>query len=210
MALSDRAMTRWGAGYLIPGSGDFLSAARAKGKEEALLEIQQHFFHDTSKYSGGDIALNDVLQAIKYARSKKLTKAYRKGVIGGIKGASFVAGAATGATVGSVVPGAGTVAGGALGGVGLATVASAGVFTLDHLKRKTKGLYKMIRGTRGEHRHQAARAFLYCQGFFPATDPKQVAAELALEVILDGEYEEVMAMALEPMVERIADRLKSN
>ena len=210
MALVERAMGRWAGGYLLPGSGDFLSAGRALGKEEALRQVQQHFFHDGSAYKGGDIALNDVLQAIKYARSKKLTKAHRKGVIGGVKLASFVAGAASGATLGSVIPVAGTVAGGAVGGVGLATIASGGVFALDHLKRKTKGLFKMIRGTRGEHRHQAARAFLYCQGFFNPQDPKQRAAEAALTIILDGEYKEVMAMELEPMVERLADRLKSN
>ena len=210
MALTDRAVARWAGSYLIPGSGDFASTARALGKVEALKLIQQHYFHDTSNYPGGDIALNDALQAIRYARSKKLTKAQRKAVLGTVKFAGFVAGAATGATVGSVVPVAGTVAGGAIGGVTLGTVVSGGAFTLDHMKRKTKGLYKMIRGTRGEHRHQAARALLYCQGTFPPDNPKQGASEDALQVILDGEYEEVMAMSLEACVERVADRLKSN
>lgn len=210
MALADRAIGRWAAGYVLPGAGDIASSVRAAAKNEALQEIQKEFFQDPGAYKGGDIALNDALQAIKYARSKKLTKAQRKGVIGGVKAASFVAGAATGATLGSVVPVAGTVAGGVLGGAALSSVASVGMFSLDHLKRKTKGLYKMIRGTRGEHRHQAARALLYCQGFFPDDDPKQMAADAALMVILDEEYDEVMGMPLEPMVERVSDRLKSN
>jgi hypothetical protein len=196
---------------VLPGSGDIASSAAAALKNEQLKQIQQEYFQDTADYDKkSDIALNDALTAIKYARSKKLTKAYRKGVIGGAKAAAFVVGAATGATVGSVVPVAGTVAGGVIGGAGVATAVGASVFTLDHLKRKTKGLYKIIKGTRGEHRHQAARALLYCQGTFSQNDPKQGASEEALHVILGEEYDEVMAMALDPCIERIADRLKSN
>ena len=73
------------------------------------------------------IAENDALTAIKYARSKKLTKAKRKGVLGAGKFGAFVVGAAAGATLGSVVPVAGTVAGGAIGAVSLSAVASAGL-----------------------------------------------------------------------------------
>lgn len=206
-----RVLGRWTGGAVLPGSGDIASSAAAAMKNELLKQIQQEYFQDTSDYDKkSDIALNDALTAIKYARSKKLTKSYRKGVIGGVKAASFVVGAATGATVGSVVPVAGTAAGGVIGGVGLSTAVGASVFTLDHLKRKTKGLYKIIKGTRGEHRHQAARALLYCQGTYNANDPKRGASTEALHVILGEEYDEVMAMALDPCVERIADRLKSN
>lgn len=206
-----RVLARWAGGAVLPGSGDIASSMAANIKSDLLKQIQQEYFQDTRDYDKrSDIALNDALTAIKYARSKKLTKSHRKAVIGGAKAAGFVVGAATGATVGSVVPGAGTVAGGAIGGVGLSTVVGASAFTLDHLKRKTKGLYKIIRGTRGEHRDQAARALLYCEGTYAANDPKHQAAGEALQVILGDEHDEVMAMPLDACITRIADRLKSN
>jgi|APMI01.1.fsa_nt_gi hypothetical protein len=209
MALTERVVGRWAASYLVAGSGDFMSVARAKGKSDVLGEILQEYFQDTSAYRDEAIALNDAKTAIKYARSKKLTKAKRKGVLGSVKMAGFVVGAATGATVGSVVPGAGTVAGGALGGVGVGAATSAVAFSLDHLKRKGKGFYKILRGTRGEHRKQAAEALLYCAMILDERDPKAQAAQAALHVILDGEFDEVF-QATEQAVERIAARLKSN
>ena len=206
-----RVLGRWAGGAVLPGSGDFVSAASANIKSDLLKEIQQEYFQDPREYDKkSDIALNDALTAIKYARSKKLTKSHRKAVLGTVKAAGFVIGAATGATLGSVVPGAGTVAGGAVGAVGLSTVVGGSAFTLDHLKRKTKGLYKIIRGTRGEHRDQAARCLLYCQGTYSDNDPKKMAANEALIVLLDEEFGEVMAMPLNDAITRIADRMKSN
>jgi len=203
-------MGRWAGNAILPGSGEAASSMKAFAKNDVLKEIQQIYFHDVSTYSGGDIPLNDALKAIKYARSKKLTKAKRKAVIGTVKAAGFVIGAATGATLGSIVPVAGTAVGGIVGGAGVATAVGGATTVLDQLKRKTKGLYKAIRGTRGEHRLQAAQALLYCQSCLPGRDPKQNAAEEALAVLLDEEYDEVMAMTSEAMTARVADRLKSN
>jgi hypothetical protein len=205
------SLAKMAGNHFIPGSGDAVTSITARAKSDLLRDILQQYFHDDRAYAGGDIALNDAKQAIKYARSKKLTKSNRKAVIAGAKFVGFVAGTATGATLGSVVPVAGTAVGGVAGGVAIGTVASGGVSALDQLKRKTKGLYKMIRGTRGEHRHQAARALLYCNGTFPANDPKHDASFDALVVILDEEFEEVvLRMPLEAAVERLADRMKSN
>jgi hypothetical protein len=205
------SVAKMAGNHLIPGSGDAVTSITARAKSDLLGGILQTYFHDSTAYKDGDIALNDAQQAIKYARSKKLTKSNRKAVIAGAKFTGFVAGAATGATLGSVVPVAGTVVGGVAGGVAIGTAVSGGVTTLDQLKRKTKGLYKMIRGTRGEHRHQAARALLYCNGTFPSGDPKHDASFDALVVILDEEFSEVVhQMSLEAAVERLADRLKSN
>lgn len=203
-------IAKQGANSLLPGSGDLASAASARLKDEALRGIQQRYFHDTSPYKGGDIAINDAKKAIQYVRSKKLTKSNRKAVIGGVKVVGFVVGAATGATLGSVVPVAGTVAGGVVGGVAIGSVVSGGVTVLDQMKRKAKGLYKIIRGTRGEHRHQAAKALLFCRETLPARDPKHGAAVGALIVILDEEYDEVMEMSAAACEERVADRMKSN
>ncbi|HSW06245.1 hypothetical protein [Aquabacterium sp.] len=206
-----RVLGRWAGGAVLPGSGDIASSAAAYLKSDLLKQIQQAYFQDTTDYDKkSDIAENDALQAIRYARSKKLTKSHRKGVLGAVKVAGFVVGAATGATLGSVVPVAGTVAGGAIGAVGVSTVVGGGAFTLDHLKRKTKGFYKYLRGTRGEHRHQCAHALLYCHGHLDSADPKQKAATEALVAILEDEYAEVMAMPEAQRLERLADRLKSN
>lgn len=131
-------------------------------------------------------------------------------MIGGVKVVGFVVGAATGATLGSGVPVAGTVAGDAVGGVAIGSVVSGSVTVLDQIKRKAKGLYKIIRGTRGEHRHQAAKALLFCRETLPARDPKHRASVEALSIILDEEYDEVLEMPGADCEERVADRLKSN
>ena len=101
-------------------------------------------------------------------------------------------------------------AGGAIGGVGVSAVASGTVTLLDRLKRGAKCLYKTARGTRGEHRLQCAQCLLYCATFLSNEDPKQKASDEALYVLLDEEYDEVMAMTAEKMTARLADRLKSN
>lgn len=212
MALVARALSRPALDTVfVAGSGDLVSATLARAKTDALREILQRHFHDTSAYDGhSDIGQQDVKTAIKYARSKKLTKSNRKAVKGGIKMAGFVAGAATGATVGSIVPVAGTVAGGALGGVAVGSAVSASVTVLDQFKRKTKGLYKYIKGTRGEHRSQCAECLYYGATMLADNDPKHQAALEALYVILDEEAEEVLALPYAACVNRIAERLKSN
>lgn len=198
------------ASQLIPGAAHDISALNALDKEMLLGDIQQEYFQDRSDYKGGDIALNDAKKAIQYVRSKKLTKAGRKAVLSGVAKAGAIAGMATGATLGSIVPVAGTVAGGAVGAVGLGTVANGVGSFADQLKRKTKGLYKIARGTRGEHRTQAAQALLYCSNMLNDADPKSAAATKALHVILGSEYAKVMGENADSMTERVADRLKSN
>lgn len=196
------------ADHLVAGSGDLISSATAKMKSDELKSIQQRYFHDTSEYTNTAIADNDCLTAIKYVRSKKLTKSYRKGVTGGTKMAAFVAGAATGATVGSVVPVAGTLVGGALGGVAVGAAASVGISITDRLKRSAKGIYKHLRGTRGVHREQAAAALLNCYHLPNHNDVKFLAALEALIVILGEEFDEVMASKAPE--KRLADRMQSN
>ena len=205
-----RSVGKQVANHFIPGSGDFLSSATADLKDKMLSEIQQKFFQSSANYSGGDIGLNDALKAIQYVRSKKHTKSVRTATKGGIKFAGFVAGAVTGATLGSIIPVAGTIGGGVAGGVGAGVLVSGGVTGLDQIKQKTKGIYKFLRGTRGEHRSQAASTLLHCQASLPDGDPKSDASHEALIVILGDEYEEVMAMPAQKAHDRIADRLKSN
>jgi hypothetical protein len=77
----------------------------------------------------------------------------------------------------------------------------------DQAKRKAKGFYKLIRGTRGEHRKQAANCLMHC------TSPQfdwacgRNAADMALHVIPGEEYG---AVENAHNVERLADRMKSN
>lgn len=211
--MSTRGLGRTVGNTMVAGMGDLASSSGAHDKAEKLKQVQQKHFQDTSDYDkSSDIAENDPLMAIRYARSKKLTKSFRKGVTGGVKLAGFTVGAVTGATVGSVVPVAGTVAGGAIGGVTIGAAVSGSVTVLDQLKRKSKGLYKMIRGTRGEHRHQAAACLHSCAHYSTAHnyDPKRDASKEALEILLEDEFAEVMALQSHIAIERIADRLKSN
>lgn len=198
---------------MVAGMGDMASSAGAHDKAEKLKVVQQKYFQDTSTYNGSsDIAVNDPLMAIKYVRSKKLTKSYRQGVKGAIKFGGFAVGAATGATVGSVVPVAGTVAGGVVGGVTVGAAVSGGVTLLDQIKRRTKGIYKYVKGTRGAHRNQAAECLWTCSHYSTAHnyDPKRDAAKEALVIILEEDHDEVMALEGHIAMERIADRLKSN
>ena len=123
------SVAKMAGNHFIPGSGDAVTSITARAKSDLLRDILQTYFHDNAVYKGGDIPLNDAKQAIKYARSKKLTKSNRKAVIAGAKFVGFVAGAATGATIGSVVPVAGTVVGG---------VAAVSYTHLDVYKRQAK------------------------------------------------------------------------
>jgi hypothetical protein len=208
---TERSLGKLAGSHILPGSGDAASSIAARMKVYSLEEVLQQYFQDTGTYTGGDIPENDPKKAIQYVISKKLTKSNRKGVIAAVKFSGFVAGAATGATVGSVVPVAGTMAGGAVGGVALGTMVSGGTTLADHIKRKSKALYKIIRGTRGEHRKQAARCLLIGYKTLPHDDIKYQASCAALLIILGEEFNYVAKqMPEEAALERLADRLKSN
>jgi hypothetical protein len=130
----------------------------------------------------------------------------RKGVIGATKFGLQVAATVGGATIGSVVPIAGTALGG-LGGAIAGGSLGIGVTALDQMKRKAKGFYKFLNHTRGKHREQAAETLMHCSSDqFDRADGQNVAC-LALLVILQDEYENVMA---QHNTGRVADRLKSN
>lgn len=200
-------MAKQAGNHFVAGSGDFASAASAGGKSEALDDILQHFFQARGfPYNGSTIMETDIKKAIAYVRDKKHTKAVRKGVIGTAKFGLQMAATVGGATVGSVIPGAGTALGGAGGAV---AGMSLGIFVTaaDRLKRVVKGCYKAAKGTRGEHREQAAAALLYNANPQYAKGKRYAAAHAALEVILQEEYETVVAARDEA---RLAARLKSN
>lgn len=195
--------------HVVPGSGKLRSAGMAYNKCMDLTDVLQTYFQDTTEYDGKDISPTDAKQAIKYVISKKFRKSVRQGMKGTIILGAAVAGAATGATVGSVVPGAGTVAGGAVGYVALSSAASALVVGGDRLVRTLKGAYKQfIAHTRGKHREQAALALYLCWGARSDTTYGE-AAEVALEIILGDEYDQVMAKNPADAMNRIAARIKS-
>jgi hypothetical protein len=194
--------------HFIAGSGDLASAASAHIKSELLDDILQEYFQSRGlQFNGTDISENEVPKAIAYARGKKSTKAKRKLVVGTSKFAIHTASTAAGATVGSIVPVAGTAIG-AVGGFAAGGMLSFGVTLLDRIKRTGKGIYKHFKGTRGEHRQQAA-ACLMINAKFPGKQktPNSAAAEEALQVLLQQEYEQVLEAG---DVERLAERLKSN
>jgi len=191
----------------IAGSGDTASGVAAEAKAEALEEILQHFFNKGDlEYKGEEIGIRDVPLAIAYVRGKKRTKAKRKAVLATAKFGLQIAATAGGATIGSVIPIAGTALGGA-GGFIAGRSLSLGVTAADQIKRKGKGFYKWIRGTRGEHRKQAAMCLMHCGSpQFDWPDGRN-AADMALRVILGEEYDAVVSSH---NVERLADRMKSN
>jgi hypothetical protein len=193
--------------HFIAGSGDAASAMVAEAKASALADILQLYYNARDKqFDGSDIGPNDVEKAIIYARGKKHTKALRKGVIATSKFGLQVAATVGGATIGSVVPVAGTVLGGVGGAIAGASL-GVSITVVDRIKRSGKGIWKWARNTRGEHRKQAAATlmanaapqFNWAGGGNPADD--------ALVVILQEEYDSVMAAH---DVTRLADRLKSN
>jgi hypothetical protein len=194
----------------IPGAGKFRSAAVAFQKCSSLEDVLQAYFQDTSAYDGSPIDEEDSKKAIKYVISKKFRKSVRQGIKGTFILGAAIGGAAAGATAGSIIPGAGTIAGGAGGAVGLGTLASVSAAVVDRAARGLKGVYKSCKGTRGEHREQAARALDYCarmRDFFNL--PYGEAAGKALEIILGDEYEAVMATSSDESIKRIAMRIKS-
>ncbi|HUB12992.1 MAG TPA: hypothetical protein VMB34_13645 [Acetobacteraceae bacterium] len=191
----------------IAGSSDTASGVAAEAKAEALEEILQHFFQQGDlEYNGQDIGIRDVPMAIAYVRGKKRTKAKRKAVLATAKFGLQVAATAGGATIGSVIPIAGTALGGA-GGFIAGRSLSVGVSAADQLKRKAKGFYKWVVNTRGEHRKQAAVCLMHSASpQFNWADGRN-AADMACHVILGEEYGAVMGSH---NVERLADRMKSN
>lgn len=193
--------------HFISGGGDAASAISAEAKAAALQEILQEYYQAPDyEFDGTDIGQTEVKKAIAYVRGKKHTKAIRKGVIATTKFGLQVAATVGGATVGSVVPGLGTAIGG-LGGAVAGASLGLGVTVLDRMKRSAKGIYKHVKGTRGQHREQAANTLMHCSsaaydwanGRNPAFD--------ALVVILQDEFDDVMAQG---DVKRLAARLKSN
>jgi hypothetical protein len=193
--------------YFIAGSGDAVSAMVAEAKASALADILQEYFNARDKqFDGSDIGPNDVEKAIIYARGKKHTKAMRKGVIATSKFGLQVAATAGGATIGSVVPIAGTALG-AVGGAVAGVSVGIGVTMLDRIMRTGKGIWKWSQNTRGEHRKQAAATLMANSApQFDRAGGGNPANE-ALFVILQDEYDDVMA---KHDVNRVADRLKSN
>jgi hypothetical protein len=202
-----RNVAKLAGGFFISGSGDAASGVAAEAKADALDDILQEFYQSGGlEFDGRDIAINDVRMAIAYAKGKKRTKARRKAFIATTKFGLQVAATAGGATIGSVVPIAGTALGG-LGGAIAGASLGVGVTAADHLKRKAKGFYKWARGTRGEHRKQAAMCLMhYASPQFNWAGGRNPADE-ACFVILGEEYSTVMA---DEDVGRLAERMKSN
>jgi len=191
--------------FFISGSGDAASGIAADAKADVLEEIIQRFNSGQSvEYNDQTIGETDVLLAIAYVRGKKRTKARRKAVISATKFGLQIAATCGGATIGSVVPIAGTALG-AVGGAVAGASLGVGVTAADHAKRKLKGFYKILRGTRGEHRKQAAQCLMHCATHHLGW--RQEAANMACSVILGEEYDAVMR---NHDVTRLADRMKSN
>jgi hypothetical protein len=191
----------------IAGAGDAASGVAAEAKAQALDDILQHFFQAGGlEFNDKDIEKTDVKMAIAYVKGKKHTKAKRKAVLATAKFGLQVAATAGGATIGSIVPVAGTALG-AVGGAIAGRSLGVGVTVADQMKRKAKGFYKWVRDKRGEHRKQAAMCLMHCASpQFNWADGRN-AADAACSVILGEEYDAVMRSH---DVQRLADRMKSN
>ncbi|WP_237213555.1 hypothetical protein [Falsiroseomonas oryziterrae] len=202
-----RELAKMAGSHFIAGSGNIASSITAAAKVSALSDILQDYFQDRDfEFDGTEIEESDVKKAIAYARGKKESKAIRKGVIGTAQFGLQAAATVGGATVGSVIPGLGTVLGGVGGAVAGASL-GVGVLLVDRLKRTTKGIYKWAKGTRGEHRKQAAFTLLSMAKKATGKKDAASAAYAALVVILGDEFDDVMK---NERYGRLADRLKSN
>jgi len=127
MAYVSRQFEKQVAGMVLPGSGDAMSGGAAQVKVSVLDDILQEFFMARGKsFDGTDIGVTEDEKAILYVREKKSTKVVRKAVISTAK----LGCAISGATVGSIVPVAGTALGW-VAGAGIGT----GVTVLDYGKR---------------------------------------------------------------------------
>lgn len=199
-----RGVSKFLGGMVVSGSGDALSAATAELKVELLSDVLQIFFQARDmEFGGTDIGIDDCRSAVLYARGKKQAKAYRRAAAGTAKLSLQIAAAAGGATVGSIIPIAGTAAGG-LGGAVAGASLSPLVTAADYAARGGKALYKIHEGTRGVHRAQAAAALMNCatRGHI-----HHAPATMALQILLGEEYDRVMQ---KKDVDRLAARMKSN
>ncbi len=201
------------ANQLFCGAGTLTSGAIAKIKVDILQGILQAYFQDTTAYDGSAIGVTDVRKAIAYAISKKRTKEHRKFAIGTAQSSLTVAATAGGLTAGSVIPGLGTAIGGAGGFIAGRSLAF-GVSGLDQMKRKSKFLYKKVRGSQGTHRGQAAAALVNCCQ--DNTEAGQAALE-ALSVLMGDNFDKFhqnlvggVSYTTDMAVKEVADRLKSN
>ena len=205
-AIDDKAK-----GSFLPGFGELRKAVVYSDKCDSLKRVLQAYFQDTRAYDGFSfIDENDSLMAIKYAISKLSRKSVREGTKGLWIFSAGVGGAIAGATVGTVIPCAGTVAGGTIGFVSLEALASVGVGVADYTARGLKCAYKnWVQHNRGEHRMQAARALDHCART-RYQDAYGEAAVEALQIILGAkEFQRVMAKDSPEAIKEIAECIKS-
>ena len=199
-----RGVSKFLGSFVVSGSDDALSAATAEMKVDLLGDVLQVFFQARAmEFDGKDIGIDDCRSAILYARGKKHAKAVRRAAAGTAKLGLQVAAMAGGATVGSVIPIAGTAAGGVAGAVAGASLSPL-VSVADYGARGGKALYKIHQGTRGVHREQAAKTLMHCsqRGHIHCS-----AATTALRILLGEEFDRVTQSQ---DVDRLASRMKSN
>lgn len=193
--------------FLLSAANQALSAGRAAEKVGALENVLTRYYTGWTPYDGRS-AIGDVQTALAYVVAKKTTKAKRKVGQSAATMAFGAVGAGIGGAAGSVaLPGAGT----ALGAVTVGTIVGSAPTVGFQLFRKSKFLYKTIRGTQGVHRKQAATA-LYkgCKNGNPTANDTYAAAAGVLVILGDEtEFESVMAGSETGAIEAIAKRLKS-
>jgi hypothetical protein len=194
--------------FLLSAAKHAMSANRAAEKVAALEGVLTRYYPGWTPYDGNS-AIANVETALAYVVSKKMTKAKRKLGQSAATMAFGTAGAVVGGAAGSVaLPGAGT----ALGAVTVGTIIGEAPSVGIQLFRKSKFLYKTIRGTQGVHRKQAATA-LYngCKKGSPGETDTYAAAAGALLIIGDEvEFDVIMAdPASASAIDAIAKRLKS-
>ena len=193
--------------FLLSAANQALSATRATEKVIALEQVLTRYFTGWQPYDGKS-DINDVPTALAYVVSKKLTKAKRKAGQSAATMAFGVTGAAIGGAAGTVaLPGVGS----ALGAVTVGTIVGSAPTVGFQLFRKTKFLYKTLRGTQGKHRKQAATA-LYggCQSGDAKSNATYAAAAGILVILGDeSEFDMVMGGSSKDAIEAIAKRLKS-
>jgi hypothetical protein len=194
--------------FLFSAAKHAMSASNAAEKVAKLEFVLTRYYTGWQPYDGKS-AIDSVQMALAYVVSKKSTKTKRKAGQAAATMAFGTAGAIIGGAAGTVaLPGAGT----ALGAVTVGTIVGSAPTIGTQLFRKSKFLYKTLRGTQGVHRKEAATALYHgCK----LTDKSKhaIAAAAGVAAILNDDKLEIELLMLEKnaasAIETLAKRLKS-
>ncbi|MEO1527680.1 MAG: hypothetical protein AAFX06_19795 [Planctomycetota bacterium] len=195
--------------FLILAMKHTLTMAGAMSKVEKLEQLLNRHYPGWVPYDKRSTIV-DVQTALAYIVNKKKMKAKRAGGRAAAATAFGAAGAAVGASAGTVVlPGAGS----AVGAITVGNMVSATPGVGVQMYRKGKAAMKAIKGTLGKHRKEAAEVLYDATMVGNPNDKDYLPAGLAILVLL-GDNDELFHAVMtdknkKDAVKYIAKKMKS-